>query len=71
MLSSGAIRSGLKWYQRSSLLVMLPLMLLWGRTLRFDFGDDVKTRFVYTAHPVVIVLWHNRLFAASIFLGVT
>ncbi|MEC7274634.1 MAG: lysophospholipid acyltransferase family protein [Verrucomicrobiota bacterium] len=67
MLSSGAIRSGLKWYQRSLLLVMLSLMLLWGRTLRFHFGADLKTRFVNAPHPVVIILWHNRLFAASIF----
>ena len=67
MSSLGTIQSGLKWYQRSSLLVMLSLMLLWGRTLRFHFGDHVKARFVSTPNPVVIVIWHNRLFAASIF----
>ena len=67
MSSSGTMYSGLKWYQRSSLLFMLLLMLLWGRTLRFHLGADIMTRFVNTPHPVTIVLWHNRLFAASIF----
>ena len=67
MLSSGTTEPGLKWYQRSSLLVLLSLMLLWGQTLRFHFGANSKRSFINAPHSAVIVLWHNRLFAASIF----
>ena len=67
MLSSDTTHSGLKWYQRSSLLVMVSLMLLWGRTLRFNFGSDVKSYLFNAPQPVVLIFWHNRLFSAPIF----
>lgn len=67
MLSSDTIHSGLNWYQRSSLLVMVYLMRLWGRTLRFHFGAGVKSYLFNAPQPVVLVFWHNRLFSMPIF----
>lgn len=57
----------LKWYQRSLLALLAVCMRLWGRTLRFHWGDDVQAVMDRATEPSVVILWHNRLFAAPIF----
>lgn len=57
----------LKWHQRALLVVLAILMRLWGRTLRFHWGADVQAVLDNGSPPAVVILWHNRLFAAPIF----
>ncbi len=57
----------LKWHQRALLAVLAVGMRLWGRTLRFHWGADVQAVMDGEAPPAVVILWHNRLFAAPIF----
>ena len=57
----------LKWHQRTLLAVLALLMQLWGRTFRFRWGDDVRAMMEGETPPAVVIFWHNRLFAATIF----
>ena len=54
---------GLSW------LVLWPLGLLvrlWGRSLRFEFRSEQERAWMgEQSLPMVVVLWHNRLFLAS------
>ncbi len=43
------------------------LIRLWTRTLRFQFGADVRKVIEGELPPVVAVLWHNRLFVVPEF----
>jgi lysophospholipid acyltransferase (LPLAT)-like uncharacterized protein len=43
------------------------LIRLWSRTLRYKFGSDVKDIIERTHSPVVVIMWHNRLFAVPEF----
>lgn len=43
------------------------LIRLWSRTLRYEFGSDVKDIIEKADSPVVVILWHNRLFAVPEF----
>lgn len=57
----------LKWHQQALLAVLALLMRVWGWTLRFHFKDDVQNVIDGEHPPSVVILWHNRLFAAPIF----
>ena len=52
-----------------SWLLLLPigfLVRIWGRTLRFRFRSEAERKVLEDqADPMVILLWHNRLFLAS------
>ncbi len=43
------------------------LIRLWTRTLRFQFGADVRKVIESELPPLVAVLWHNRLFVVPEF----
>lgn len=56
--------SGWRW------LVLLPLALFaraWARTLRFEITPEDKRAFETRDRPVIMVLWHNRLFLSPEF----
>lgn len=57
----------LKLHQRASSIVLAILLRIWGRTLRFHWGADVKALLDGDLPPSVVIFWHNRLFAAPIF----
>lgn len=57
----------LKWHQRLLLALLAIMMRVWGRTLRFHWGKDVQDVIDGETPPAVVILWHNRLFAAPIF----
>lgn len=67
MASSDQAPTQLKWHQRALLAVLACLMQLWGRTLRFHWGADVQTLLDHGSPPMVVIFWHNRLFAAPLF----
>lgn len=57
----------LKWHQRLLLLVLATFMRLWWRTLRYRWGPEVQAAIDKPPGASVIILWHNRLFAAPEF----
>lgn len=57
----------LRWHQRILLSFLSALLLTWGRTLRFRWGDDVQRLLDEKLPPSMVILWHNRLFSAPIF----
>lgn len=67
MVSSDQAPASLKWHQRLLLAVLAGLMRLWGRTLRFHWGADVQNLMDHGYPPMVVILWHNRLFSAPHF----
>lgn len=51
---------------RRFLLWCLALLLrAWGRTLRFQVAPEDAARLAKCDEPVVVALWHNRLFLSS------
>jgi len=71
VLFSGANKSThyaeLKWHQRVLLAVLAVVLKLWSRTLRFHWGPEVQAVIDEPPPASVIILWHNRLFAAPEF----
>lgn len=59
----------LKGWQVLLLKIVSFLIRLWSRTLRYEFGSDVKNIIEESYPPVVAILWHNRLFAVPEFYG--
>jgi lysophospholipid acyltransferase (LPLAT)-like uncharacterized protein len=57
----------LSWHQRLVLSVLACLMRLWSRSLRFHWGPEVQAIIDDPPAPSVVILWHNRLFAAPEF----
>ncbi|PXA05362.1 hypothetical protein DDZ13_00410 [Coraliomargarita sinensis] len=57
----------LKWHQRVLLSLLAFLMGLWSRSLRFHWGPEVQAVIDRPLPPSVVILWHNRLFAAPEF----
>lgn len=57
----------LKWHQRLLLLLLAGLMAVWTRSLRFRLGADVQAVIDHPPATSVVILWHNRLFAAPEF----
>ncbi|MGB0415941.1 MAG: lysophospholipid acyltransferase family protein [Coraliomargarita sp.] len=54
----------LKWHQLLLLRLCALLMGLWTRTLRYGWGQDVQEIIDAEHPPSIVILWHNRLFAA-------
>lgn len=67
MSSSESTPTQLKWYERALVAFLALLLRLWGRTLRFHWGADVQALLNNASPPAVVIFWHNRLFAATIF----
>lgn len=67
MFKSNPAAVELSWHQRTLLAVLSWLVRCWGRTLRFHFKDDVQRVLDAKIPPLVLVIWHNRLFAAPFF----
>ena len=57
----------LKWHQRLVLALLAFVMGLWSRSLRFHWGNEVQAVIDQPPPTSVIILWHNRLFAAPEF----
>lgn len=57
----------LKWHQYLLLVVSAAVLRLWSRTLRFHWGPDVQAVIDAPPPASVVILWHNRLFAAPEF----
>jgi lysophospholipid acyltransferase (LPLAT)-like uncharacterized protein len=49
------------------LKIVGTLIRLWARTLRFQFGPEVRTLLESAPPPFVSVVWHNRLFVVPEF----
>jgi lysophospholipid acyltransferase (LPLAT)-like uncharacterized protein len=52
-------------WRRVVLWPLAMLLRLWGRSLRFETTPDDLRHYTKRDEPVVIVLWHNRLFLAA------
>jgi lysophospholipid acyltransferase (LPLAT)-like uncharacterized protein len=51
---------------RGAIVWLLALLLnLWGRTLRFDCSTELKTLLATREPPLLILMWHNRLFVSA------
>lgn len=64
--SSNAARE-LSGPQRVLLACLAALLRLWWRTLRFRWSADVQSVMEAPPRSSVVILWHNRLFAAPEF----
>ncbi len=49
------------------LKIVSSLMQLWTRTLRFQLSEGAKAILASSSRPLVVVMWHNRLFAVPEF----
>ena len=67
MLKNSKDPEKLKWYQRVLLAGLAFFMRLWGRTLRYQWDTNVQSMMDGKTSPAVIILWHNRLLAGTIF----
>ena len=67
MSKSKQIPEQLKWHERVLLSALSLLVLLLGRTLRYHWGKDVQDMMDGETPPAVMITWHNRLFAGTIF----
>lgn len=60
--------TGVNELRRHQLLILRLVALVfsvWVRTLRFSAADEVQAKINSLEGPLVIILWHNRLFAAK------
>lgn len=53
--------------QRVALTLLLALLRLWSRTLRFHCSDRVRGYIDQSFEPSIVVLWHNCIFVAPEF----
>lgn len=67
MSKNTQIPEQLKWHQRVLLALLALFMRLWGRTLRYHWGTDVQSMMDGETSPAVVIFWHNRLFAGTIY----
>lgn len=65
-INKGAAKQ-LSWHQLMLLSLIAWFMRAWSRTLRYHWGEDVKAIIENPPPPSVVILWHNRLFAAPSF----
>ncbi|MEM8868701.1 MAG: lysophospholipid acyltransferase family protein [Verrucomicrobiota bacterium] len=54
----------LSWGQRRCLELLSLLMRVWSWTLRFELDATLRSLKEASPGPIVVILWHNRLFAA-------
>ena len=57
----------LRWHHLLLLRILYLLMRVWTRTLRFRFDEVVQAMIDKEHPPLVIVVWHNRLFVVPEF----
>ncbi len=57
----------LRWHEHVWLALLAGLLVLWWRTLRFRWGPEVQAIIDAPPGSSVVILWHNRLFAAPEF----
>lgn len=67
MSRSKSAAQELRWHQRLVLFLLALVLRLWWRTLRFRWGLDVQSVIDAPPGPSVVIVWHNRLFAAPEF----
>lgn len=67
MSESKSAAQELRWHQRLVLGLLAAMLRLWWRTLRFRWGSDVQAVIDAPPGPSVVIVWHNRLFAAPEF----
>ena len=67
MSENTQIPEQLKWHQRALLAGLAFFMRLWGRTLRYHWDADVQSIMDAETPPAVVIFWHNRIFAGTIF----
>lgn len=67
MSESKSAAQELRWHQRLVLSLLAFLLGVWSRTLRFHWGPDVQAAIDNPPATSVVILWHNRLFAAPEF----
>lgn len=56
---------GIAGWRRAVLWPLCALLRVWGRTLRFEISEADRVYLESREGPVILVLWHNRLFAAA------
>ncbi len=56
---------GIAGWRRAVLWPLCALLRVWGRTLRFEISEADRRLLEPAEGPRIIVLWHNRLFAAA------
>jgi lysophospholipid acyltransferase (LPLAT)-like uncharacterized protein len=52
-------------WRRAALWLLAAFVRAWGRTLRFEADAGTLGRLTKSDEPVVITLWHNRLFLSA------
>ena len=67
MSENTQIPEQLKWYQRTLLAGIAFFIRLWGRTLRYHWDADVQSIMDVETPPAVVIFWHNRICAGTIF----
>lgn len=67
MSTSKSAARELRWHQHLVLALLALVLRVWTRTLRFDWGPEVQGLIDAPPPPSVVILWHNRLFAAPEF----
>ena len=67
MAENPKVPEQLKWHQRTLLAAIGFFMGLWGRTLRYHWDNNTQSMMDGDTPPAVVIFWHNRLFAGTIF----
>jgi lysophospholipid acyltransferase (LPLAT)-like uncharacterized protein len=67
MSENSQVPEQLKWHQRALLAVLALFMRLWGRTLRYHWDTNAQSMMDSETPPAVVIFWHNRLLAGTIF----
>jgi len=67
VMSQSTSPKQLKGHERLLLWLVVFLIRVWSRTLRFKWGSDVQALMDQHFPPVVAITWHNRLFASPEF----
>jgi lysophospholipid acyltransferase (LPLAT)-like uncharacterized protein len=52
-------------WQRAALWLLAQMVRAWGRTLRFEADPETLVRLTKSDEPVIVTLWHNRLFLSA------
>ncbi|MGJ8651948.1 MAG: lysophospholipid acyltransferase family protein [Opitutaceae bacterium] len=67
MSKSSTTPKQLKKHERFLLWIVVLLVRVWSRTFRFHWGSDMQALMDSPPKPSIIIVWHNRLFAAPEF----
>jgi len=53
------------WWRYAVLWPLAMVMKLWSMTLRFEITEQEQAILSYKEKPIILLLWHNRLFLAA------